>query len=177
MDKPEQPLDTTQRTGRVFVILACLGGLALLTWVFSGIERAELNPNQSVQTLIAVDGRREVTLQRNRWGHYVTSGKINGQVVTFMLDTGASDVSVPERLANELGLRRGMAHQYNTANGVITGYRTTIDRISIGDIELYNVRASINPKNTDLDILLGMSFLNQLEYTQRGDQLILKNNP
>jgi aspartyl protease family protein len=130
-----------------------------------------------VQTLTAIDGRHEITLQRNRWGHYVTSGKINGQVVTFMLDTGASDVSVPERLANELGLRRGMEQQYNTANGVITGYRTTIDRISIGDIELHNVRASINPKDTDLDILLGMSFLNQLEYTQRGDQLILKSNP
>lgn len=174
MDNPEQPLDTTRRTGRIFIIIAWVVGLVLLSWVFSGIEEAENNPNQSVQTLTAVDGSREITLQRNRWGHYVTSGKINGETVTFMLDTGASDVSIPAELADELGLERGMEQRYNTANGVITGYRTMIDRISIGDIELYNVRASINPNVSDNEILLGMSFLNQVEYTQRGDQLILK---
>ena len=146
----------------------------MLTWMFNGIDEAENNPNQSVQTLTAIDGGREITLQRNRWGHYVTSGKINGRTVTFLLDTGASDVSVPAELAYELGLKRGMEQQYNTANGVITGYRTRIDRISIGNIELRNVRASINPNATDDEILLGMSFLNQLDYSQSGNQLTIR---
>jgi aspartyl protease family protein len=174
MDEHEHKPDFSQRIGKSFVLLAWLVGLALLSWLFADLEQTEKNPNQSVQTHITADGQRAVTLTRNRFGHYVSNGKINGRKVTFLLDTGASDVSIPESLAYELDLERGPEQRYQTANGLITGYLTRIDRISIGDIELYDVRASINPNSTDDDILLGMSFLNQLEYTQQGNQLILR---
>lgn len=167
--------DFSQRVGKSFVLIGWLAGLALLTWLFASLEEAENNPNQSVNTYTRVDGGREVTLLRNRQGHYVTSGQINGQTVTLMLDTGATDVSIPAHLAENLRLERGPQQRYNTANGVITGYLTNIDRISIGEIELYNVRASINPNVSDNEILLGMSFLNQLEYSQRGDKLTLRS--
>ncbi len=174
MDKHEQNPDFSQRIGKSFVLLAWLIGLALLSWLFAGLEKAERNPNQSVQTLISKNGVREITLTRNRFGHYVSSGYINGRKVTFLLDTGASDVSVPESIAYQLGLERGPEQTYQTANGLITGYLTRIERISIGDIELNNVRASINPNSTDDEILLGMSFLNQLDYSQRGKELIIR---
>jgi aspartyl protease family protein len=61
-----------------------------------------------------------------------------------------------------------------TANGTIPVYLTTLDRIQIGKIVLYDVRASINPYMDEDEILLGMSFLRHLEFSQRDDQLILR---
>jgi len=61
-----------------------------------------------------------------------------------------------------------------TANGTITVHNTTLATLSIGNITLSNVSASINPAMHDLEILLGMSALKDIEFTQRGDQLTLK---
>ena len=92
----------------------------------------------------------------------------------FLLDTGASDVAIPARLAERMGLRRGPAVQYQTANGVVTAYRTLLDSVSIGPIVIRDVPASINPGMQDMEILLGMSVLKRIEFTQRGDTLILR---
>jgi aspartyl protease family protein len=110
------------------------------------------------------------------FGHYVTTGTVNGRSVEFMLDTGASDVAIPAELAQELGLERGAPVQYQTANGVVTAYRTTIDSVSIGPMVIRSVPASINPGMRDMEILLGMSVLRHVEFTQRGDTLILRPN-
>ncbi len=118
-----------------------------------------------------------MVLQRNRKGHYVSSGYINGEPVTFMLDTGASDISIPASVADRLGLKRGAPLYFNTANGTVMGYSTFLDSVSIGDITLRNVRASINPNVKDMDILMGMSFLKHVEFTQRGDTLTLRQYP
>jgi aspartyl protease family protein len=113
-------------------------------------------------------------LKRNHFGHYVTSGTVNGDPVEFLLDTGASDVAIPADLADRLGLKRGPPVQYQTANGTITAYRTTIDSVAIGPMVVRNVPASINPGMHDMEILLGMSVLKHVEFTQRGDTLILR---
>jgi aspartyl protease family protein len=60
-----------------------------------------------------------------------------------------------------------------TANGPITVFETRISELSIGDITLFNVRASINPAMPPPQILLGMSALKQIEFVQRGDSLTL----
>jgi aspartyl protease family protein len=77
-------------------------------------------------------------------------------------------------MAEKLGLRRGPAQQYNTANGVITGYLTRLNSVRLGDIELHDIRASINPRDQGDELLLGMSFLRELEFTQRGDTLTIR---
>ncbi len=64
--------------------------------------------------------------------------------------------------------------QYQTANGVVTAYRTVLDSVSIGPLVIHNVPASINSGLGDMEILLGMSVLKQVEFTQRGDTLILR---
>ncbi len=151
--------------------------LWLLTMFFGRWSEHEYNPNQNVANIIDEDGVREVVLARNRHGHYVTSGFINNKPVTFMLDTGATDISIPAMLADELGLKRGATIYFQTANGPAAGYATVLDSVAIGHIELNNVRASINPNVKDLDILLGMTFLKHLEFTQRGDTLTLRQNP
>jgi len=156
------------------VVLAWIVLLGLLAWWFAGFEESQNNPNQNISSHLTVDGVQEIVLQRNRYGHYVATGSINNVAVTFLLDTGASDVSIPNDLANKLGLKRGISQIYNTANGQITAYLTRLDRINLGGIELRNVRASINPAVQGDEILLGMSFLKELEFTQRGDTLTIR---
>lgn len=167
----------TKRFGVWMVIGMWIIVLWLLTGFFSKLYEHEHNPNRNVATMVSSDGIREVVLQRNRKGHYVSSGAINGQSVTFMLDTGASDISIPARVAGRLGLKKGAPLYFNTANGTVIGYSTMLNSVSIGDITLNNVRASINPNVNDMDILLGMSFLKHVEFTQRGDTLTLRQYP
>lgn len=155
-------------------VLAWIVVLGLLSALFSGWMEKLNNPNQQVTTVMRTDGVREVVLQQNRAGHYVASGAINGNPVTFLLDTGATSVSVPASVADRLGLERGVRLRANTANGVITTYATRLDRVRLGDIELNNVRADINPHMRGDDVLLGMSFLRQLEFTQRDRELTIR---
>ena len=154
--------------------LAWLVFFALGAFYFSGLLDKQYNPNQSLQTRYTEGGVREVVLQRNKFGHYVTSGEINGKSVTFMLDTGATGVAIPGAVANRLGLRRGMAFPTQTANGVSTSYAVTLDQVSVGDIELQDVSAGITPGLPTDQVLLGMSFLKHIEFTQRGDTLTLQ---
>jgi aspartyl protease family protein len=174
----EKPLEhNPTQLGRGMLIGGWLLGLALLAFLFNGLLEHQRNPNRSLDTLTTESGVREVILQRNRSGHYLASGNINGQAVEFLLDTGASDVSVPEKLARRLGLKRGAPLYYSTANGTITAYHTRLASLSLGGIELHDVRASINPHMRDETVLLGMSFLKHLEFTQRGDTLIIRQYP
>ncbi len=148
--------------------------LGVVALVFDGVLERQYNPNQDL-TAVSRDGAApEVVLQRNRYGHYVASGRINGRPVTFLLDTGATDVSVPAGLAAQLGLERGAPARYRTANGSITTYRTQLERVELGAIALESVRAHINPGMAGEDVLLGMSFLKHLDLEQRGDSLTLR---
>jgi len=148
--------------------------LILMGSLFSRWLDHERNPNQNVNSSISIDGEHEVTLKRNRNGHYNVSGEINGHRVEFMLDTGATDIVVPAALAREIGLRRLNRMRFNTANGVAYGFGTMLDSVRIGNIELRELEASINPNVDDDIVLLGMSFLKHIDFSQRGDSLILR---
>ncbi len=154
-------------------IAAWLTGLVMLTLVFGEQERRWLNPNSTPTSRTTDGGTIEVVLQRNRQGHYITSGKINGKQAEFLLDTGATDVALSAALAKRFDLQAGARGIATTANGNVTVYATRIERLEIGDIQLENVRASINPGMGDF-ILLGMSALRQIEFLQRGNTLTLR---
>lgn len=159
--------------GKWMFILAWICGLGLLTLIFGDVLESQRNPNQEPESM-RIDGQTEVRLRQNRQGHYVTNGTINGQPVTFLIDTGATNVAIPASMQNELGLTAGRSGLAQTANGVVRVAQTTIDSLTIGDIELSNVQAHLNPGLGDGQILLGMSVLKQLEFTQRQDWLILR---
>jgi aspartyl protease family protein len=157
----------------VFAAWALLAGL--LTMVFSNVLQRQHNPNQQVQIAPGSNGVKEIVLQRNRLGHYVATGLINGSEVEFLLDTGATNVAIPQRVAVDLGLTRGPAIMTYTANGVVQTYATTLDHVALGSISATGVAANINPHMTGNQILLGMSFLKRFELLQRGDQLTIRS--
>ena len=152
-----------KRMGTVMQAFAWLVLLGLGVFYFGDLLEEQYNPNQSIQTQYAEGGVPEVVLQRNKFGHYVTSGEINGKPVTFMLDTGATGVAIPEELATYLGLKRGRAFPTQTANGMSTSYAANLDSVSVGGIELRDVSAGIAPGLQTDEILLGMSFLKHIE--------------
>jgi len=173
MDRREE-IREQKRMGSAMQALAWVVLLALGAAWFGDFLDKQNNPNQSLETRISADGVREVVLKRNKYGHYVTSGRINGQPVTFMVDTGATGVAIPGSTAARLGLRPGAAVSTQTANGIATSYAVTLARVSVGGIELHDVQAGISPGLRTGEVLLGMSFLKHIEFTQRGDTLVLR---
>lgn len=157
-------------SGKVMLWIAWLLILGGGWWMAQRWMDGQANPNQRV----AVSGNGEVVLERNRQGHYVADGEINGKKVTFMLDTGATSVALSSRLARDLGLKRGAAMQVNTANGVAPAFETRLDSVRLGAIVVHGVSANFSDGMMDDTVLLGMSFLKHLEFTQRENRLILR---
>ena len=170
------PAGEQKRIGTGMFVLGWIAFMLLLGAWFNELLDRQRNPNQSLNTTFT-DGAREVILQRNRLGHYVTTGMINGSEVVFMLDTGATTIAIPTAVAAELDLPLGQRFQTQTANGIANAYATRLDSVSVGGIELNNVSAAVSPGLQTREILLGMSFLSAIEFTQRGDTLILRQYP
>lgn len=175
MSQPPKP--RTRRLGAGMIAAAWIVVLGLLTVYFSGWLEKQHNPNQLVEGSTFEDGVREVILKQNRSGHYVAIGRINGEPVQFLVDTGATEVSVPARVAQELALVKGSAQSVRTANGVIKTYATRLERVDLGAIQLHDIRAHINPHMQGDEVLLGMSFLRNLELVQRDRSLTLRQYP
>jgi aspartyl protease family protein len=167
--------DSSSKIGQGMIYIAWLLFLVLLTFGFTKYLDQQNNPNQDVS--INFDNNiAEVILKQNRYGHYLANGKINQLPVTFLLDTGATVISIPSLVAHQLQLKKGSPSQSRTANGTITVYNTRLNSVSLGAIELHNIRATINPHMDGNEILLGMNFMKHLEMTQKGKQLILRYN-
>ncbi len=161
-----------QSIGRYMIIGMWVVGLAVATLLLNNWLEKQRNPNNAVVTSLAGD-KRQITLVRGRHGHYLLTGKINGHSVDFLIDTGASSVSIPADFAEQIGLRRGTPIKISTANGISTAYQTRIDSLQMGELEVRNATAHINPGLSD-EVLLGMSVLKHYELVQRGETLIIR---
>lgn len=161
-----------RRTGLGMMLLFWLLVLAIGSWWFHGYLEQRRNPNAHL--VHAVEGNEDVFLQRNAAGHFVATGRINGEPVEFLLDTGATYLAVPADLADKLGLERGRPAYFQTANGSVEGYLTELDRVSLGGLSVQNVRGSINPGMSGETALLGMSFLNRFDIEIRGSEMVLR---
>jgi aspartyl protease family protein len=168
-------VDPTNKMAKTFVWIAWIIGLALLVFIFQDALDEQYNPNSQPEIRLSSDGKAEVILNQNRQGHYVAQGTIDGSSVTFLLDTGATQVSIPAHIAEGLGLVAQGSYRVQTANGSVTVYKTEIGQLSLGNIFLYNVAAHINPAMKSDEILLGMSALKRVDFQQTGKQLILRD--
>ena len=108
-------------------------------------------------------------------GHFFTLGSVNGVNVRFLVDTGASLVSLGAGDAGRAGIdfRKGQPGTTMTANGSARVWTVRLNSVRVGDMTLYDVEAAVHEQ--DLPVaLLGMSFLNRMEMQRQGDTLTLK---
>lgn len=166
--------DLPTRIGKGMLIGAWITGLAVLLLFFQGIVNEQRNPNRSPEVNLSEGGAPQVVLRRNRAGHYVAKGTIDGLPVTFLIDTGATLVALPIELARRLDLRLRPGGQTRTANGDVLTWSTTLESIDLGGLEVRHVRALVLPNLPGNQVLLGMSYLRRFELTQRDDRLILR---
>jgi aspartyl protease family protein len=117
-----------------------------------------------------------ITLAPNSSGHYITRGSINGASVRFLVDTGASMVTMDASHARAAGIdylqgRKGLAA---TANGTAEVYLVKIDSVQVGDILLTDIEGIVHANNDLGVVLLGMSFLNRLDMRRENSLLTLQ---
>jgi aspartyl protease family protein len=118
-------------------------------------------------------GRRIVMFGDSN-GHFRPQGNINGKVVQFLVDTGATTVAIGQGEADRLGLayREGRTVNVSTANGGARAWLLKLDSVRIGDVEVYGVDAVVLPQAMPY-VLLGNSFLTQFQMTRTNDQMVL----
>jgi len=150
--------------GLLWLIAIAGGTFAAQKW----LDERDLSRQTVVENYT---GGQSLLLKADILGHYAVSGYSNGQPIKFLVDTGATGISITENSARRLNLQRGRPSQADTANGIITVYSTTLPTLQIGPFKLTNVQATINP-HMDGDVgLLGMSFLRHYELIQRDGEL------
>lgn len=138
-------------------------------------QKRRLRMGQSVVSQKASSDVQEVKLAADARGHFVTQGAVNGQVVRFLVDTGATMVSLGAADATRIGIdwRQGQPGMAQTANGPARAWKVRLDSVRVGDIVVYGVDGIVH--ETDLPVaLLGMSFLSRMEIRNEGSLMTLK---
>ncbi len=116
-----------------------------------------------------------VVLHAGSHGHFVSAGQINGQAVQFMVDTGASLVSLSVAEAERIGLnyKAGQVVRMNTANGVSQGWLTKLSSVRLGSVNVYEVDAVVSSGGMPY-VLLGNSFLARFQMVRTNEQMVLE---
>jgi aspartyl protease family protein len=138
-------------------------------------KRQKLSINDTVAYAAPPVISNTVTLVSDGNGHYFTTGTINGATVRFIVDTGATMVTMGAEDAYRAGVNylSGTLAYSQTANGVVPVYKVKLDNVKLGDITLRNVDGAVHHQAEMPVVLLGMSFLNQLEMRRQGSNLTL----
>ena len=107
-------------------------------------------------------------------GHFMTQGQINGKSAQFMVDTGASVVSMTTIDADRMGIdyKSGRPVQMSTANGVVLGWQIMLNSVRVGDVEVLNVAAVVGSRDMPF-ILLGNSFLTRFQMNRTNEEMVL----
>lgn len=165
--------------------------------VGSTVQGVKLLSVNEAQAVVEIDGRRQtlrlgeaavnlggaasagsgtqITLSSDANGHFQAQGQINGRGVLFLVDTGATMVSMGPDEAERLGLayKNGERIGLRTANGNTVGYRISLNTVRVGDVEVHNVAAVVQPQPMPF-ILLGNSFLTRFQMRRENDTLLLQ---
>jgi aspartyl protease family protein len=119
--------------------------------------------------------RESVTLFSDTSGFFHAEGSINGTAVTFLVDTGASNIAINSATAKRVGIdyTKGRVGIARTASGYARVYSIQLATVKVGGIELRNVEAGVIDGPQPETPLLGMSFLNALEMKRDGNKMEL----
>ncbi len=178
-------------------LLVVDGGAPRIVAAGQTVQGVKVVSTSGDQAVVEFDGRRETlrvgetpgnvggngsALRGNRivlaaasGGHFMTLGAINGHAVQFMVDTGATDVAMSAEQADRIGLdyRSGQLARSGTANGTVVSWRVKLAAVRLGDVEVFNVDASVLPTGMPY-VLLGNSFLNRFQMKRDNDQMVLE---
>lgn len=138
------------------------------------IEKLYLN--RQVGTIYDSGGLTEVTIPRGANGHYVVSGRINNRWVEFMVDTGATSVTLNSFIADQLGIsyKDAPTVALQTAQGHTQGYQVVLSSVAVGDLLLTNVSAFIIEGRFPQTILLGNTFLSRVNLRVDNAAMVLQ---
>lgn len=137
-------------------------------------KRRTLGMGQSFAATASTSGKPTVLLAADGQGHFITTGAVNGNSVSLLVDTGASSVSLSASEARRMGINYKAAPMsgVRTANGIIPAWNVTLNSVKVGGITLYGVEGLVI--ETDMPVvLLGMSFLNRTDMKREGQTLLL----
>lgn len=148
-----------------------------------GRATIEIGGRRQTLTLGASPGRivspttvpRQIILPMGPGGHYTSIGMINGQVTTFLVDTGATSVAISQIEAEKLGLRylSGKRVVTQTANGTVPAYLIELASVRVGNVQVNHVEAIVIPGQMNY-VLLGNSFLNRFQMRREHDVMTLE---
>ena len=129
----------------------------------------------SVGSTGAAPSGDRIVLTAGSGGHFLTEGGINGRAAYFMVDTGATSVSIGAAEADRLGLdyKSGQPVRLNTANGMTQGWRVMLSSVRVRDVEVRNVEAVVSQQPMPY-VLLGNSFLGRFQMRRENDQMVLE---
>lgn len=130
-----------------------------------GQARVAASSSSAASVVLAADPR----------GIYIADGQVNGKPVQFVVDTGATVITLPASEARRLALdyQKGRKTSMFTANGIAPVYRITLDTVRVGNITLYAVDAVVLERDGLPVSLLGMSFLNRMDIRREGNNMTL----
>ena len=125
----------------------------------------------------APQGSGRVVVTADSRGHFSPAGQINGRSVQFLVDTGATVLTLSEAQAGRIGInyRAGQRIRVKTANGEISGHQLQLNSVSVGGHTTYNVAAVVLPAELPY-VLLGNSFLSRFKLLRDGGQMTLVPN-
>lgn len=121
---------------------------------------------------------RDLVIRGDPDGHFLTFGAINGLPVRFMVDTGATSITMSQAEADRLGLdwRSGQRTQAATANGSVPANLVLLAAVKVGELAAANLMAVVVPAQLP-NVLLGNNFLGRFNLRRENDVMRLEPKP
>jgi aspartyl protease family protein len=151
----------------IMIFAAIMIGLGtFMAQIADKMTPAPASATPSAKLAVASDvGRRTLSIPHDGRGHFATEGRIDGQRIAFMVDTGASVVALNESSAARFGLRpsrNDYRATVSTANGTVKAAPARLAMIEVGGLIVRDVDAMVLPDEALSENLLGLSFLSKL---------------
>jgi len=136
-------------------------------------KAVELGINQAIAGNFKKAQRSGLRIYPDSLGMYYVEGEINGQSTRFLVDTGATFVTLSGAKARSLRIdyRKGIASTAQTASAIVPVWQIRLDSVSIGGIQVSNVDATVIAGDQPFEVLLGNSFLQHTRIQKAGSML------
>lgn len=145
----------------------------VLIWLGLGALCFSLFTWISIPKVSVTGGQIEIVILKSPDGHHYIDGVLNGKQIRFMIDTGASYVSIGGDIAVQMGLLAGKPTKFETANGSVIGQLFENQSIKVSGLAIPPLTVGVMP-NSPNTALLGQNFLRYVELLQVDNKLILR---